>query len=203
MSGHAAALEEATIKQQCKVLRMPAVAAQCAQLATEAVRDRRTHLSFLEALLAAELEERECNLIERRLREARLPRLKTLEDFDFAQCPKVSAVQIHELAQGAYIERAEPIIFIGDSGTGKTHLLTGLAVAACRQKPGYDLRPLPAWSTSWSKPNINYNSAAYSPAGHATTLSLWMKSAMCRWPKSVPSSCFKSWPSGPKRPPLS
>ena len=98
------------------------------------MRDRRTHLSFLEALLAAELEERERNLIERRLREARLPRMKTMEDFDFARNPKVSALQIQELAQGSYIERAEPIIFIGDSGTGKTHLLTGLAVAACRQK---------------------------------------------------------------------
>jgi DNA replication protein DnaC len=113
---------------------MPAVAAQCAQLAAEAVRDRRTHLSFLEALLAAELEERERNLIERRLREARLPRMKTLEDFAFERNPKVSALQIQELAQGSYIERAEPIIFIGDSGTGKTHLLSGLAVAACRQK---------------------------------------------------------------------
>jgi DNA replication protein DnaC len=60
--------------------------------------------------------------------------MKTLEEFDFAQCPKVSAHQIHELAEGGYIARAEPIIFIGDSGTGKTHLLTGLAVAACRQK---------------------------------------------------------------------
>ena len=113
---------------------MPAVAAQCARLAAEAVRDRRTHLSFLEALLAAELEEREGNLIERRLREAHLPRMKTLEDFAFERNPKVSALQIQELAQGSYIERAEPIIFIGDSGTGKTHLLSGLAVAACRQK---------------------------------------------------------------------
>ena len=60
--------------------------------------------------------------------------MKTLEDFDFARNLKVSALQIQELAQGSYIERAEPIIFIGDSGTGKTHLLTGLAVAACRQK---------------------------------------------------------------------
>ena len=98
------------------------------------MRDRRTHLSFLEALLAAEVDERERNLIERRVREARLPRMKTMEDFDFARNPKVSALQIQELAQGSYIERAEPIIFIGDSGTGKTHLLTGLAVAACRQK---------------------------------------------------------------------
>src|SRR5260370_7036045 len=60
--------------------------------------------------------------------------MKTLEEFEFARNPKVSAQQIHELAKGDYIAKAEPIIFIGDSGTGKTHLLTGLAVAACRQK---------------------------------------------------------------------
>ena len=60
--------------------------------------------------------------------------MKPLEEFYFACNPKISAQQIHELAQGAYIGRAEPVIFIGDSGTGKTHLLTGLAVAACRQK---------------------------------------------------------------------
>jgi len=60
--------------------------------------------------------------------------MKTLEEFEFSQCPKVSPQQIHELAKGEYIAKAEPIIFIGDSGTGKTHLLSGLAVAACRQK---------------------------------------------------------------------
>ena len=127
-------MEAATIQQQCKLLHLPTVAGQCAQLAEQAVRERRTHLGFLEALLQAELEDREQRLVERRIREAHLPRMKTLEEFDFAQCPKVSAQQIHELAEGGYIARAEPIIFIGDSGTGKTHLLTGLAVAACRQK---------------------------------------------------------------------
>ena len=134
MSAEAAALEAATIRQQCKVLRMPTIAAQCAQLAEQAVRERRTHLGYLEALLQTELEEREQRLIERRLREARLPRMKTLGEFDFGRNPKVSAQQIHELAKGDYIAKAEPVIFIGDSGTGKTHLLTGLAVAACRQK---------------------------------------------------------------------
>ena len=134
MNAQSVALEAATIRQQCKVLRMPTIAAQCAQLAEQAVRERRTHLGYLEALLQTELEEREQRLIERRLREARLPRMKTLEEFDFARNPKVAAQQIHELAKGDYIAKAEPIIFIGDSGTGKTHLLTGLAVAACRQK---------------------------------------------------------------------
>src|SRR5271155_5160053 len=134
MNAQTAVLEAATIRQQCRVLRLPTVAAQCTQLAEQAVRERRTHLGYLEALLQTELEDREQRLVERRLREAHLPRMKTLEEFDFAQCPNLSAQQIHELAKGDYIARAEPIIFIGDSGTGKTHLLTGLAVAACRQK---------------------------------------------------------------------
>jgi DNA replication protein DnaC len=103
-------------------------------LAEQAVRHKQTHLGYLEALLGAEVEERERNTIERRIREAHLPRLKTLEDFRFEQTPPVSAAQIQELAQGGYIERAEPVIFIGDCGTGKTHLLSGLCVAACRQK---------------------------------------------------------------------
>src|SRR5271154_220929 len=134
MNAQTAVLEAATIRQQCRVLRLPTVAAQCTQLAEQAVRERRTHLGYLEALLQTELEDREQRLVERRLREAHLPRMKTLEEFDFARNPKIPAQQIHELAQGAYIGRAEPVIFIGDSGTGKTHLLTRLAVAACRQK---------------------------------------------------------------------
>lgn len=134
MSAATAGLQEAAIREQCRLLRMPAVAAQCLRLSEEAVRARQTHLGYLEALLSAELEERERNTVQRRIQEARLPRIKTLEEFDFAQSPKISPTQIQELAQGGYIERAEPVILIGDCGTGKTHLLTGLCVAACRQK---------------------------------------------------------------------
>ena len=115
-------------------LRLPAVAEQCAPLAEVAVKQRQTYLRYLEALLAAELEERERNTIARRIKDARLPRMKTLDEFDFSKAPQIPATKIHELAQGGYIERAEPVILIGDCGTGKTHLLTGLCVAACRQK---------------------------------------------------------------------
>ena len=108
MSAQTAALEAATIGQQCRVLHLSTVATQCAQLAEQALRERRSHLGFLEALLQAELEEREQRLVERRIRKARLPRMKLLEEFDFAQCPKISPQQIHELAAGGYIERAEP-----------------------------------------------------------------------------------------------
>lgn len=127
-------LQATTLQQQCKALRMPAVGSQFERLAEQAVREKQSHLDYLEALLNAELEERERNTVERRLRDAHLPRLKTLEEFDFSQSPKISAGQIRELAEGGYIERAEPVLFVGDCGTGKTHLMTGLCVAACRQK---------------------------------------------------------------------
>ena len=127
-------LEQAAVAQQCRALRLPAVAEQCAPLADAAAKQRQTYLRYLEVLLAAELEERERNTIARRIKDARLPRMKTLEEFDFSKAPQVPATKMHDLAQGGYIERAEPVILIGDCGTGKTHLLTGLCVAACRQK---------------------------------------------------------------------
>ena len=127
-------LQLAAIEQQCKQLRLPAVSQSCGPLAEQAIKERQTHLGYLEALLQAELEERERKAVERRIKEAHLPRFKTLDEFDFSQAVKVNATQMQELAQGGYIERAEPVILIGDCGTGKTHLLTGLCVAACRQK---------------------------------------------------------------------
>jgi DNA replication protein DnaC len=126
--------EKAAVEQQCRVLRLPAVAEQCASLAEEAVKRRQMYLRYLETVLAVELEERERNTIARRIKDARLPRTKTLDEFDFSKAPLIRATEISELAQGGYIERAEPVILIGDCGTGKTHLLTGPCVAARRQK---------------------------------------------------------------------
>ena len=127
-------LQEHAITQYGKVLRLPTVAGQAARLAEQAEREHHTYLGYLEALLSAEVEERERHAVGRRLQEAHLPRVKTLEEFDFSKTPSVSPAGIMTLAEGGYIERAEPVVFIGDSGTGKTHLLTALCVAACRQK---------------------------------------------------------------------
>jgi DNA replication protein DnaC len=134
MSLPTAALEQATIRQYCKQLRTPTIAAQFEKMAEEAVKQKQSHGRYLEALLAAEVEERERRVVERRIREARLPRVKTLEEFDFRQAASISATQIRELAEGGYLARSEPVVLIGDCGTGKTHLASGLCVAACQQK---------------------------------------------------------------------
>jgi len=134
MSAPDRALREESVRQHCRVLRLPTMAAQFVRLAEEANKQQYGPVRYLEALLAAELEERERNAIARRIFEAKLPRVKTLEEFDFSQTPQISAARIHELAEGTYIQKAEPIVFLGEPGTGKTHLATGLCVAACRQR---------------------------------------------------------------------
>ena len=127
-------LDEAMIRQHCKQLRLPTIGEQFVRMGQEASKLHQTYHRYLNELLILELEERERHIIESRIREARLPRMKTLDDFDFSQSPQISAVQIRELAEGGYLARSEPIIFIGECGTGKTHLASGLSIAACRQR---------------------------------------------------------------------
>src|SRR5437773_649293 len=128
------ALEHASVRQYCKVLRMPVIGSNFVWLSEQAIKEQRSHIGYLEALLAMEAEERDRHAIQKRIRDAKLPRLKTLEEFDFNQAHQIPAAKIRELAEGGYIERAEPVVFMGECGTGKTHLATGLCVAACRQK---------------------------------------------------------------------
>lgn len=134
MNPAGAQVAHAAIRQHCKHLRLPTVAVQFDKLANEAIKERQTHLSYLASLLGAEVEDRERRVVERRLHEARLPRMKTLAEFDFSKASHISAAQIQSLAEGGYIARTEPILFIGECGTGKTHLASGLCVAACQQK---------------------------------------------------------------------
>jgi DNA replication protein DnaC len=130
----AESLDSATVEQSCRQLRLPTIASQFDRLAQEAVKSNQTHVRYLCELLSAELDERERHTIERRIKESRVPRFKTLDEFDFAAAPHIQAKLVRELSDGGYMKAAEPIIFIGDSGTGKTHLATGLCVAACQQK---------------------------------------------------------------------
>jgi DNA replication protein DnaC len=93
---------------------MPTVGANFVPLSEQAVKENHSHIRYLEALLAIECEERDRHAIDNRIRDAQLPRIKTLEEFDFAQAQQISAARIRELAEGGYIERKEPIVLIGE-----------------------------------------------------------------------------------------
>ena len=123
---------EALVEAHARELHLPAIRARFRALATEATREQQTPLAYLAALLEAEVQERAERREHRRLTDARFPILKRLEDFHFPDNPKVSQATIATLAEGAWIDRRESVILIGESGTGKTMLATALGVSACQ-----------------------------------------------------------------------
>ena len=130
MSDTAAA---AAVQAAARSLQLPTVRAQADELAEAAARDGATHRGYLAELLAAEVDHRAIRRRERRLKEARFPRMKTLSGFDFDAAPAIPAATIATLAAGDWIDAGQPVVLLGDSGTGKTHLLIALGVAACEQ----------------------------------------------------------------------
>jgi DNA replication protein DnaC len=87
----------------------------------------------LRRLAELELIDRERRMVERRIREARFPTVKSLDSFDFAAIPSLNKTLVLELARGEYIARRENAIAVGNSGTGKTHIALGLGLAACQK----------------------------------------------------------------------
>ena len=83
----AASVVNASVRQYCKLVRVPAIGASFVSLAEQAVKENQSHIRYLEALLQVESEERDRHAIGNRTRDAQLPRMKTLEEFDFAQAP--------------------------------------------------------------------------------------------------------------------
>jgi DNA replication protein DnaC len=121
-----------------KQLRLPTFLRNYRKVAEEAGHANLGYDRFLLALAEHEVAQREKNRQAQLVRAARFPALKELADFDFSCLPQLNKPQVLDLARGEYIQKAEPILMIGNPGLGKTHIATGLALAACRQ--GYKVR---------------------------------------------------------------
>jgi DNA replication protein DnaC len=117
----------------CRELKLPAVAREAERLAGECARQGVDHLGYLQQLLEQEQESRVDRRAQRRTKEAGFPLIKTLSGFDFRRNPDLPEAQLWRLSEGRYIETAESVLFVGDPGTGKTHLATALGVCAARQ----------------------------------------------------------------------
>jgi DNA replication protein DnaC len=121
------------LQHHLKALRLPTVAAECEAIAARCATDNVDHLGFLLQLCERELLDRERRAADRRLKAAKFPTLKTLDDFDFAAQPSLNKVLVAELMRGEFVDRRESVILVGNPGTGKTHLATALAAQACRR----------------------------------------------------------------------
>jgi len=121
---------EAAIDTACRVLRLPAIRGQFADCADRAEREQLTYRGFLAELFMIECDERDRRRAERQLRAAAFPRSKWLKDFDYDANPHIETAIINTLATCEWVGKGAPLCLIGDSGTGKSHLLIGLGSAA-------------------------------------------------------------------------
>lgn len=121
------------LESYLKSLRLATFRQQYRQVAEDAARNNLGYERYLLALAEQEVAQRLLNSQQQRIKAARFPVLKELADFDFSAMPQLNKQRVLDLARGEYIAQAEPIIMVGQPGLGKTHVSTGLALAACRQ----------------------------------------------------------------------
>ncbi len=126
------------LQHHLKMLRLPTMHGECEKLAMRCAQENIDHLAFLLQLCEMELLDREKRSAQRRLRFARFPNHKTLDNFKFASQPSLNRLLIAELMRCQYIEQRASVILIGNPGTGKTHVATALAIEACHR--GYQVR---------------------------------------------------------------
>lgn len=124
---------QAAINAAARELHLPTVRAEAERLAQIAVREQQSHRGYLAEVLAAEVDDRSERRRTRRINEAKFPRIKRLAEFNIDAVPTIQPATIAHLAAGNYLDAGEPVVMLGDSGTGKTHLLIGLGLAACEQ----------------------------------------------------------------------
>jgi DNA replication protein DnaC len=120
---------DTVIEEACRTLHLPTIRAQYEQITDAAVKDRRSYKDFLADLLEAECADREERRKLRLVREAGFPRPKRLEEFDFTANPNVTPELVGTLSDTAWVLAGHPLCLLGDSGTGKSHLLIGIGTA--------------------------------------------------------------------------
>lgn len=121
------------LARHLKSLKLPTFLAQYQRLSHQYAAEGLDPSGYLLRLAEAELIERERQLIERRIKQARFPAAKSLDSFDFAAVPSLDKKHVYELARCDYIGRQENIIAVGKLGIGKTHIAIGLGMAACQK----------------------------------------------------------------------
>jgi DNA replication protein DnaC len=121
--------EDILIDEACRDLRLPAFRERFVEIAATARREQASYKQFLLDLLQVEVADRDVRRQQRLIRSAKFPRPKRLEDFDFERNPNVLPETVGDLKCPSWVREGRPLVLIGDSGTGKSHLLIGVGTA--------------------------------------------------------------------------
>jgi DNA replication protein DnaC len=124
---------ELLLAHHLKTLRLPTFLREYDKQARICAADGVDHVRYLARLTELELIDRERRMVERRIKAAKFPAIKSLDSFDFKAIPTLNKMKVLELARCEWIERRENVIALGPSGTGKTHVALGLGLAACQK----------------------------------------------------------------------
>jgi len=124
--------EQAQFEARLQRLQLPYIREHYQALAAKAAAQQLPHLDYLAQLIEGEAAMRESRSIERRIKNARFPVLKTLDDFQWSWPQKINRPQIQNLFRLAFIAAKTNVILIGNVGLGKTHLAIALGHAACQ-----------------------------------------------------------------------
>lgn len=114
-----------------KKLRLPAMIEMLDSYTKQAASNSMSYIDFLSGLVSEEVRHKEQRAVQSRIKSARFPVLKSLDDFDYTFQPSLNRKKLAELSSLRFIDNKENILFLGPPGIGKTHLSTGLGVRAC------------------------------------------------------------------------
>ena len=126
-------LPQVLLTHHLKALKLPTILREYEKVAGQCAAEGLDFVGFLLRLVELELIERERHAVQRRIRAAHFPVVKSLDTFDFTAIPALNKMLVLELARCEYIERRENIIALGNSGTGKSHIGLALGLAACQR----------------------------------------------------------------------
>ena len=127
-------MRDAVLAQYARELKMPGLARTYPSLARQARDEGWPYEDFLRQALEAELLSRQDRTAERRVREAKFPELKTLDQIEWEALHGVSRPKVLELASCAFVERGEDVVVAGPVGTGKTMIAIGVGIEAARRR---------------------------------------------------------------------
>ena len=133
MTGATADTPQVLLRHHLKKLKLPTILRDYEKIARQCAEENVDFVAFLLRLVERELLEREGRMIERRIRDAKFPAIKSLESFDFDAIPALNRKMVFELARGEFVSRRENLIALGPSGVGKTHIALGIGLAACQK----------------------------------------------------------------------